>query len=159
MQSFGDLCLKVYFAEDTSPYDFISVNAGLFSLFTDHVSTTQMSQDHKERNKAYAHICRENLETALAEMPLQLPASADVVAALLFGAGIAFCSQGLSTIADRAVGVLFYRILHLVSFLVPVFESIRTVPDLGLPSAIAPRWPTISRAQVYAVPLLDDLLH
>ena len=90
MQSFGDLCLKVYFAEDTSPYDFISVNAGLFSLFSDHVSTTQMSQDHKERNKAYADICRENLETALAEMPLQLPASADVVAALLFGAGIAF---------------------------------------------------------------------
>lgn len=93
MQSFGDLCLKVYFAEDASPYDFISVNAGLFSLFSDHVSTSQMSQDQKERNKAYAHLCRENLELALAEMPLQLPASASVVAALLFAAGLTFAIE------------------------------------------------------------------
>lgn len=85
MQSFGDLCLNVYFSEDTSPFDFISVNAGLYSLFSDHALTAQISQDEKERNMAYARLCRDNLETGLAEMPLHLPASANVIAALLFG--------------------------------------------------------------------------
>lgn len=87
MQSFGDLCLKVYFGEDVSPYDIISVNAGLYSLFWDYASTAKMSEDDKEHNMAYARLCRNNLETGLAEIPLHVPASADVIAALLFGVG------------------------------------------------------------------------
>ncbi|KAL4816217.1 hypothetical protein BDW67DRAFT_55560 [Aspergillus spinulosporus] len=86
MQPFGDLCLEVYFSEDLSPFDFISVNAGLYSLFWDYASVTNIPQDEKEQFFAYSRLCRENLETGLANLPLHLPASANVIAALLFGA-------------------------------------------------------------------------
>lgn len=85
MQSFSDLCLQVYFSEIISPYDCISVNAGLFSLFWDHALTAQTSQSEKEQCLAYARLCRNNLETGLAELPLHLPESPSVIAALIFG--------------------------------------------------------------------------
>lgn len=124
MQSFSDLCLKVYFSEERSPYDFISVNAGLFSLFSDHASTAQTSQDDQECNIAYVRLCRENLETALAELPLQLPASANVIAALLFGVGLNVRSGDLTRAADITLGLLLNRVLHFLSVLVLVFKSI-----------------------------------
>ncbi|THV74522.1 fungal-specific transcription factor domain-containing protein [Aureobasidium pullulans] len=86
MQSFSDLCLQVYFSEPVSPYDCISVNAGLFSLFWDHALTAQTPQSEKEQCLAYARLCRNNLETGLAELPLHLPESPSVIAALIFGA-------------------------------------------------------------------------
>ncbi|THY26309.1 fungal-specific transcription factor domain-containing protein [Aureobasidium pullulans] len=86
MQSFSDLCLQVYFSESISPYDCISVNAGLFSLFWDHALKAQTSQSEKEQCLAYARLCRNNLETGLAELPLHLPESPSVIAALIFGA-------------------------------------------------------------------------
>jgi hypothetical protein len=97
MQSFGDLCLQVYFSEDPSPYNFISVNAGLYSLFSDYASTAQVSQEEKEQLLAYVRLCRENLETGLASIPLHLPASANVIAALLFGVRIQPSSEKVST--------------------------------------------------------------
>ena len=79
MQSFGDLCLDAYFSEDASLYDRVSVNAGLYSLFWDYASTTQMSPEEKERNLAYARLCRDNLETGLADMPMVTPLTTDAV--------------------------------------------------------------------------------
>ncbi|OLN96766.1 putative transcriptional regulatory protein C11D3.07c 1 [Colletotrichum chlorophyti] len=74
---FPDLCLNVYFSENHSEYDFITVNGGLFSLFTDYA--TQVTVDERKE------ICRQNLETCLANLPLHLPPSSDVIVALLFG--------------------------------------------------------------------------
>lgn len=124
MQSFTDLCLKVYFAEELSPYDTISVNAGLYSLFWDYASTVKMSKDDQERNMTYARLCRDNLETGLAAMPLHISASADAIAALLFGAGPIIRGCRVRPVAYNQLGILFYRVLDILSLLVLVHESI-----------------------------------
>ncbi|KXH68348.1 fungal specific transcription factor [Colletotrichum salicis] len=80
---FPDLCLNVYFSDNYSEYDYITVNGGLYSLFTDYAA--QVSVDEQKEYFEYAKICRVNLETCLANLPLHLPASADVIVALLFG--------------------------------------------------------------------------
>ncbi|KZL80929.1 fungal specific transcription factor domain-containing protein [Colletotrichum incanum] len=80
---FPDLCLNVYFSDTYSDYDFITVNGGLYSLFTDYAA--QISVDERREYMEYAKICRENLETCLLNLPLHLPASSDVIVALLFG--------------------------------------------------------------------------
>ncbi|KAL2877606.1 hypothetical protein SGCOL_007134 [Colletotrichum sp. CLE4] len=45
----------------------------------------QVSVDEQKEYFEYAKICRVNLETCLANLPLHLPASSDVIVALLFG--------------------------------------------------------------------------
>ncbi|GKT59840.1 fungal specific transcription factor domain-containing protein [Colletotrichum tofieldiae] len=86
MQPFGDLCLDTYFSEDRSPFHFISVNAGLYSLCQDYAYKANVSQEEKEQYLAYARLCRGNLETGLTHLPLLVPASPDAIVALLFGA-------------------------------------------------------------------------
>lgn len=85
MQSFGDTCLEVYFSNDRSHFNFIIVNAGLYSLCYDYAHLVNAPSDEKEEYSAYSRLCRENLETGLANLPLHLPASSDAIAALLFG--------------------------------------------------------------------------
>ncbi|KAL0932879.1 fungal specific transcription factor domain-containing protein [Colletotrichum truncatum] len=80
---FPDLCLNVYFSENHSEYDFITVNGGLHSLFTDYAS--QAGPEEKSEFLGYANMCKINLETTLSNLPLHLPASSDVIVALLFG--------------------------------------------------------------------------
>ncbi|KAI8656887.1 Zn(2)-C6 fungal-type domain-containing protein [Fusarium sp. Ph1] len=84
VRQFSEICLNVYFSEEYSETDFIIVNAGLHSLFGDH--SDQVPVEEKGTYLEYAHLCRENLETALANLPLQLPATTDFIVALLFGA-------------------------------------------------------------------------
>lgn len=77
------MCLNVYFCEEYSEADFINVNAGLHSLFSDFVP--HASAEKKEEYLRYAHECRDNLETALSNLPLHLPARSNTIMALLFG--------------------------------------------------------------------------
>ncbi|KAH7246991.1 hypothetical protein NW759_007757 [Fusarium solani] len=84
IRQFSEICLNVYFSEEYSETDFIIVNAGLHSLFGDY--SDQVPVEEKGTYLKYAHLCRENLETALANLPLQLPATTDFIVALLFGA-------------------------------------------------------------------------
>ncbi|KAF2010912.1 hypothetical protein BU24DRAFT_427102 [Aaosphaeria arxii CBS 175.79] len=93
MKSFGDLCLEVYFADQFSPFDFISVNAGLYSLFWDFACVADISENEKEQHLSYARLCRDNLEAGLANLPLHIPAAPNVVAALLFAAFYAIGSS------------------------------------------------------------------
>lgn len=113
VQSFGDLCLQVYFSEDPSPFDLISVNAGLHSLLSDHAFSDNISQDEKDTCLAYARLCRDNLETGLADIPLHLPASANVIAALLFGVGPTMVSRNVNLEAK----LLYRRSTQLSSLL------------------------------------------
>lgn len=83
MRNFSDICLQVYFSDACSETDFIIVNAGLHSLFKDYSS--HVSAEQKDTYLGYAHTCRANLETALSDLPLHLPATSDAVAALIFG--------------------------------------------------------------------------
>lgn len=86
MQRFSDLCLNVYFSEDFSDVDFITVNAGLLSLFWEYAFVAT-SEEEKESFLAYANMCRGNLETALANLPMHLSANSNTIVALIFGVG------------------------------------------------------------------------
>ncbi|ETS82576.1 hypothetical protein PFICI_04452 [Pestalotiopsis fici W106-1] len=83
-QRFSDMCMNVYFCEEYSEADFINVNAGLFSLFSDFVF--HGPAEKKEEYLGYARECRDNLETALSNLPLHLPATSNTIIALVFGA-------------------------------------------------------------------------
>lgn len=85
MQPCGDLCLNVYFSEGHSHFDSIIVNAGLYSLCWDYAHGSDLSLDEKQEYLSYSQVCRENLETRLADLPLHLPTTSNVIAALLFG--------------------------------------------------------------------------
>ncbi|ROT38994.1 fungal-specific transcription factor domain-containing protein [Sodiomyces alkalinus F11] len=84
MQHFSEVCLGVYFADDYSEADFISANAGLHCMFQDYANMHAAGSE-KEEYLRFARMCRENLETALANLPLHLPTTSDSIIALLFG--------------------------------------------------------------------------
>ncbi|KAL6410631.1 hypothetical protein AUP68_07059 [Ilyonectria robusta] len=83
LENFSELCLHVYFSENYSQADFITANAGLLNLFSDYVSRTPEKEDEM---LPYLQMCRSNLETALANLPLHLPATSRMIGALLLGA-------------------------------------------------------------------------
>ncbi|KAL5615984.1 hypothetical protein FOBRF1_004732 [Fusarium oxysporum] len=78
----SSICLRVYFSEDFSEADFIIANSGLLQLF---IEKSEEIPD-KTESLNYAHTCRTNLETALVNLPLHLPATLDMISALLLGA-------------------------------------------------------------------------
>lgn len=84
MQSFGDLCLEVYYSDEPSLFDCISVYAGLFSLFWDYACMEELPEIEREQSMEYSRRCQGNLDIGLVELPLQLPTSSHVVASLLF---------------------------------------------------------------------------
>lgn len=93
MRHFSDICLQVYFSNTFSEMDVIIVNAGLHSLFGDY--SHHVSAEEKDTYLGHAHICRANLETALSDLPLHLPATPDSIAALLFGVCLCGLTSGI----------------------------------------------------------------
>lgn len=83
MKRFPDICLNVYLSEEHSEAEYIIVNAGLCSLAEDYAATVEGQE--AEEYVAFGAQLRANLETALANLPLNLPATADMVIALVFG--------------------------------------------------------------------------
>lgn len=85
VEDFTDHCRKVYFAtEDFSLVTFIIVNCGLYYLF----QAKHIMDDNEAAASdflRYQLICRDNLETALANLPLFMPATAHSIQALLLG--------------------------------------------------------------------------
>lgn len=82
---FSNMCRAVYFpTEDVSEATFAVVNALLYTLFMEQHA---VATDEARREEYYAHfeLCRENLETTLAVMPMLLSARIDNVQALLLG--------------------------------------------------------------------------
>lgn len=81
LQRFTDICQKVYFAvDDYSEIDFILANGYLSYMFFEHV-VLSARQDYQE----YCQQCRQNLHGALSQLPILLPASMEVIAALTLG--------------------------------------------------------------------------
>lgn len=81
MGNLSSICLRVYFSEHFSEADFIIANSGLLQVF---IEQSEGLPD-KTESLNYAHICRTNLETALVNLPLHLPATLDMISALLLG--------------------------------------------------------------------------
>ncbi|EGU73781.1 hypothetical protein FOXB_15689 [Fusarium oxysporum f. sp. conglutinans Fo5176] len=86
IESFTELCLKVYFTYGNfSQADFIIVNVGLYYIF---LECSFINSDDATRNeyRTHARLCQCNLETALSNLSLILPRTYEVVEALLLGA-------------------------------------------------------------------------
>jgi hypothetical protein len=87
----------VYFCtEDVSDATFVIVNAGLYYIFVEqgYIATDPTA---KRKCQEYLHLCQVNLETALANLALFLPAKPESLQALLLGVRIPFSSSSTST--------------------------------------------------------------
>ncbi|KAL4867487.1 hypothetical protein BDV12DRAFT_119962 [Aspergillus spectabilis] len=82
----ADKCREIYFAtEDYSDATFIVANGGLYHLF---VAAGFMTKDRalQHEYQSYVDLCRNNLETTLANLHLLMPANCDSIEALAVGA-------------------------------------------------------------------------
>lgn len=87
----------MYFAVDEySEVDFILANGYLSYIFAEHVVVSGL-QDYR----GYSRLCRENLQDALSRLPLLLPASMEVIAALTLGVCILLWSRSLVNARGR----------------------------------------------------------
>lgn len=82
MDNLPETCLTVYMADDYNPVQFITVNVALHYLFW---AFGNLLPDKKEEYLGFSRNCGVNIETALSSLPLHLPASDDVIAALALG--------------------------------------------------------------------------
>ncbi|KAF4465681.1 hypothetical protein FALBO_7477 [Fusarium albosuccineum] len=78
----SSLCLVIYFSKSYSHAEFIITNAGLMYLFQDHAERVV---EQRNESLSYAHMNRVNLETALANLPLNLPGDFNTIFALVLG--------------------------------------------------------------------------
>ena len=85
MQHFPETCLSVYFSGDYNVGDFIMVNAGLHYLFLAFSEWPSLPEEDRDECLQLSRMCRTNLETALSNLPLHLPATQDIILALLLG--------------------------------------------------------------------------
>ncbi|KAI1414111.1 hypothetical protein F5Y13DRAFT_179093 [Hypoxylon sp. FL1857] len=82
LEKFAEICRKIYFAiDDYSEVDLILANGYLSYVFSEHAVVSGL-QDYRE----YFQLCQKNLHNALSRLPLLLPASMEVIAALTLGA-------------------------------------------------------------------------
>ncbi|KAK4220323.1 fungal-specific transcription factor domain-containing protein [Rhypophila decipiens] len=81
---FPETCLSIYLSENYNEADFIMVNACLHYLFETY--SYQLEGDEQAEYRRLSKLCGANLETALSNLPLHLPANVDTIAALLLGA-------------------------------------------------------------------------
>ncbi|SPO07316.1 related to C6 transcription factor [Cephalotrichum gorgonifer] len=85
-EDFRDRCRKVYFrTDDYTCCTYVIVNAALYYLFRERHYT---ADEEEARNiyRDYYQMCQTNLETALGNMPMFLPAHCETVEALHLGA-------------------------------------------------------------------------
>lgn len=89
VENFAEACQRVYFAlEEFSQATFIIVNAGLYYLFQEKSVTAETDAQVREYT-GYYELCRNNLETGLANLKFFLGASMETIEALLLGASYA----------------------------------------------------------------------
>jgi hypothetical protein len=82
VDSFIECCQRVFFAtEEYGAATFIIANAGLYFLFQEKLVGASGNRDYLE----VQCLCRDNLETALSNLPLLLPPKRETVEALLLG--------------------------------------------------------------------------
>lgn len=84
LEKFADICRKVYFAvEDYTEIDYILANAYLSYIFAEHVVVTGFQE-----YKGHSLLCRKNLYGTVTRLPLLIPASMEVIAALTISVSI-----------------------------------------------------------------------
>lgn len=86
IDNLADLSLGVYFSQEYSETDFVTVNVGLHYLFQAYSS--QVAESEREKCLQFANMCRDNIDTGLSNLPLYLPSTAGTVVALLCGVSV-----------------------------------------------------------------------
>ncbi|KAF6806653.1 C6 transcription factor [Colletotrichum sojae] len=100
LERFADVCRRVYFAlDDYNEIYFVLANGYLAYLFAETLLSSGM-----EASRGHWQMCRRNLHDAVSRLPLLLPASTDVIAALTVAAASTFISS-----AARACITLGYH--------------------------------------------------
>ncbi|KAI1343461.1 fungal-specific transcription factor domain protein [Xylariaceae sp. FL0016] len=93
INDFVNRCRQIYFHTeegDLSEATFIITNAGLTYLFFEAALSAE-SAEEKAKFMQYREMCRRNLEIALAQLNMMMPATGENVEALLMGAS--FCIE------------------------------------------------------------------
>ncbi|KAK4196404.1 putative transcriptional regulatory protein [Triangularia verruculosa] len=83
LKEFQDSVFSAFMRDDSDLVTIISINVGLHFLFW---ACGQVDRDHKKEFLEHAQQCGKNVETALAHLPLHLPANDETISALLSGA-------------------------------------------------------------------------
>ncbi|KAK3215062.1 hypothetical protein GRF29_19g2086471 [Pseudopithomyces chartarum] len=82
LTEFTHICQNIYFSVDGySDTDYILANGYLSYIFFENLVVSEQPNFAE-----YSQLCRENLETALAKLPVLTPSSMNVIAALTLGA-------------------------------------------------------------------------
>jgi hypothetical protein len=85
VEEFTEYCRRIYFAtQDFPPSIFIVVNNGLYYLFLEKIGT-ESPEAHIRQYRRCADMCRDNLETALANFNPFPTARRENIEALLAG--------------------------------------------------------------------------
>ncbi|KAJ5665190.1 uncharacterized protein N7477_007638 [Penicillium maclennaniae] len=99
-------CRAVYFCtDDYSDATFITANAGLYNVFVE-LGFFEKDPVQKEKYQHYLRLCKFNLEAALANLNILMPANFDSIVALTVGAmhGIEISKPSVSwTLASMAI--------------------------------------------------------
>lgn len=83
VHKFPETCLSIYLTENYNEADFVMVNACLHYLFETY--SYQLAGEERAEYHRLSRLCGANLETALINLPLHLPANIDTITALLLG--------------------------------------------------------------------------
>lgn len=83
MDNLAELSLGVYFSQNYSETDVVTVNVGLYYLFQAYSS--MVIETEREKFLRFADMCHNNVDTGLSILPLYLPPTAGTVNALLCG--------------------------------------------------------------------------
>lgn len=82
---FTEKCREVYFCvEDYSDTAFVVTNFGLYSVFYEY-GAEEKDATIREEHQKYIQMCRDNLETALANLNILMPATYESIMALILG--------------------------------------------------------------------------
>lgn len=83
-EKFEEICRKVYFAvDDYTEADLIVANSFLSHMFTEYAAIYGDSSF-----KEYAQLCGSKLDGLLSRLPIFLPATLEVIAALALGVSL-----------------------------------------------------------------------
>ncbi|KAJ6185489.1 hypothetical protein N7519_006790 [Penicillium mononematosum] len=86
VQYFAEKCREVYFCiEDYSDTAFVVTNFCLYSVLYEYDAEEKDTNTREERQN-YIQMCRDNLETALANLNILMPATYESIMALILGA-------------------------------------------------------------------------
>ncbi|KAL2269284.1 hypothetical protein VTJ83DRAFT_1468 [Remersonia thermophila] len=114
-ENFAERCRRVYFAtDDYSLMTWGVVNAGLYFLLQEKASLAGDAGQQAQLLE-YQALCRDNLETALANLPLLLPARRESIEVLVLGTFYAIeaskftAARDLSSIAAMLCQTLGYH--------------------------------------------------